>query len=251
MGQLSANTRILILAGGKGKRMKQHLPKGLISFKGFPLISHILDAVDAAKIDPHPAILVSSENSKLFQETLGPSYEYIIQHEQLGTGHAVEVAGAVLKGRAKTLMVFYSDQPFLKTASIKNLYKEHQKQNAVLTMATVTVPDFEGWRSSLADFGRVIRNEKGAIVDIIEKRDATPEIVAIKEVNPSYFCFNTEWLWSNIGKIKNNNAQQEYYLTDLVRIAIEGGERIASLDISPLESMGVNTPEQLELATRL
>lgn len=245
------NTRIIILAGGKGKRMGQSIPKALVLLDGIPLIQYILDAVKKSKIDPKPIIVVSTTTASLFQTTLGSSYEYIIQDgEPLGTGHAVKVTRSALEGKADIIMVFYSDQPFLRAETIKKLYARHRKTGAMLTMATVTVPDFSGWRESLYDFGRVIRDNHGAIADIVERKDASPEVLAIREVNPSYFCFNAVWLWQNLDILTNTNAQGEYYLTDLVRIAIEGGDELASLDVSPLESMGVNTPAQLELASQ-
>ena len=244
-------TRIIVLAAGKGKRMKQDIPKALTLLNGVPLVRYVAKAVEDSGVDPKPLFVVSSQTEPVLKEMFGSSWEYVVQHESLGTGHAVKTAHEALQGKADTVMVFYSDQPFLRAATIRKLQARHRKTGAMLSLATVTVPDFSDWRESLADFGRVIRDARGTIVDIVERKDATPEILRIREVNPSYFCFNAEWLWYNLDKLTDNNAQREYYLTDLVRIAIEGGAPIASLDISPLESMGVNTPQQLELARTL
>ena len=118
-------------------------------------------------------------------------------------------------------------------------------------MATTTVQDFNDWRKPLNDFGRIVRDEKGNIQASVEKRDATPEQLKIQELNPSFYCFKAEWLWENLKKIDKKNAQGEYYLTDLVRIAIDQGKRVETVDVNPLETLGVNTPEHLELVRKL
>ncbi len=128
----------------------------------------------------------------------------------------------------------------------------HEHSAAVLTMMTVQIPNFEGWYKIFEDWGRVIRNEQGEIRAIVEKKDATPEELKITEVNPSLFCFKSWWLWENLPKVNCNNAQGEYYLTDLVHLAFLQNEKIHTLVISnPIEAIGINTPEQLELAKRL
>ena len=118
-------------------------------------------------------------------------------------------------------------------------------------MMTTTVQDFEDWRRPFYDFGRIVRNAGGEVVGIVEKKDATPEQLSIKELNPALFCFDAQWLWKYLPNIQNKNAQGEYYLTDLIHMAIGDGFRIASMNIDPLESIGVNTPEHLALAERL
>jgi len=113
---------------------------------------------------------------------------------------------------------------------------------------TAKVPNFNDWYQFFYDFGRIVRGKQGNIKEIIEKKDASPGQLDIKEVNPAYFCFQAGWLWENLAKIKNDNAQGEYYLTDLAKIAIDEGLRIDSIDINPKEAIGINTPEQLKLA---
>ena len=134
---------------------------------------------------------------------------------------------------------------------LQNMLALHEKEQPEITMATTTVRDFEDWRKSLYDFGRIVRDEAGNIQKIVEKKDATPEELAIRELNPSFFCFRAEWLWENLKKIGNQNAQKEYYLTDLVHIAIRDGKKVFTVDVDPLETVGVNTREHLEMVRKL
>ena len=243
-------TRIIILAGGKGNRMQSELPKVLIPLRGMPIIAHLLREVDRSGIDPRPVVVVG-QGADAVKRALGSGYDYVIQESQLGTGHAVQCAEGALAGKADAVIVLYGDHPFVSAATITKLRELHEREGCVLTMMTVRVPDFDDWRKVLYDFGRIIRDNSGRILRDVEKKDATPEELAVKEVNPSFFCFRASWLWENLRKLKNENAQHEYYLTDLVRIAIDEGERIASMDIDPRESIGVNTPEHLALVIEL
>ena len=118
-------------------------------------------------------------------------------------------------------------------------------------MAALTVADFRGWRKIFYGFGRIIRDSSGQISKIVELKDATRKQRQIKEVNPSYFCFQAKWLWENIGKLSNHNAQKEYYLTDLAGLAINQGHKIATFPISAYEALGINTPGELKLASKI
>lgn len=246
------NTRIVILAAGKGKRMGVEIPKVLVLLKGEPVLYHILRSVRAAGIDPHPIVVVG-ENKPLVEMSLregGFAVEYVVQNEQLGTGHAVRVVEAAV-GSADSVLVLYGDHPFVSPATIGNIARLHEAERAVLALATLIVPDFEGWRVSFADFGRIIRNEQGAIDRIVEKKDATPEELAVRELNPAFFCFNAPWLWQSLAKLKNANAQGEYYLTDLVKMAMNEGVKITSLVIDAKEGAGINTQTHLAAAEML
>lgn len=243
-------TRVIVLAAGRGTRMQSEIPKVLVRLNGHPMVQYLLDAIRASGADPRPAVVVG-HHADLLRRTLGSSYDYVLQEEQLGTGHAVGCAEALLAGKAENVMVLYGDHPFVRPETIASLRALHEREGRVLSMMTTTVEDFAGWRAPFADFGRIIRNAAGEIAAIVEVKDASPEERLIREVNPAFFCFDAAWLWKNLKSIKNNNAKREYYLTDLVRIAIDQGERIASININPLESIGVNSPDQLERAREL
>lgn len=243
--------RIVVLAAGKGKRMNNGgMPKVLTPLKGKPMIQYLLEAIERSEIDRDPVIVVG-QGAENVKEVLGSRYTYITQDEQRGTGHAVQCAQSVLRENADAIIVLYGDHPFVHASVIKKLSVLHEREGRVITMMTTIVQNFEDWRRPFYDFGRVLRNAGGEVVGIVEKKDATDKQLAIREVNPSFFCFNGSWLWGNLSKLTNENAQKEYYLTDLVGIAIQQGERIASMDIDPFESIGVNTQEHLEIATQL
>jgi bifunctional UDP-N-acetylglucosamine pyrophosphorylase / glucosamine-1-phosphate N-acetyltransferase len=244
-------TRVVVLAAGHGKRMSHHAPKVLRELKGKPIIEHLLDAILESGVDPRPVIVVGPNNQEETKKTLGNGYEYVVQREQLGTGDATKSAQKALEKNTDTVIVLYGDHPFVGSSTIKKLQEIHKRDGCAVTMMTATIPDFEDWRKNFNDFGRVIRDSGGKVAKIVEKKDASKKELEVKEINPGMYCFNTNWLRENIKKLNNNNAQGEYYLTDLVRIAIDGGECISSVDVSPLESIGVNTPEHLELAENL
>lgn len=243
-------TRVVVLAGGKGKRMPAGKPKVLIPLNGKPMMSYLLKSIASSGIDGKPVIVVG-HGAEEVRQTFGPEYSYVLQESQLGTGHAVQQTEPVLKDATDTIMVLYGDHPFIRPSTIRNLDTLHRREGQMLTMMTISVPDFNEWRVPFYDFGRIVRDDKGCITRIVENKDSSPSELEIREVNPALFCFNAEWLWANLKKIKNDNAQREYYLTDLVQIAIDGGETIASMNIDPLEGIGVNTPRHLELASEL
>ena len=243
-------TRIIILAAGKGTRMGNGIPKVLTPFRGKPLIEHLLLTVKDSGVDPRPIIVVG-HGADTVMKTLGDEYEYVHQKEQFGTGHAVRCAKSLLQGKTDAVLTLYGDHPLVSAETIKRLENIHWEKGEVLTLAVTTVDDFSGWRTPLADFGRVVRDTSGNIASIVEAKDATPDELTIREVNPSFFCFSANWLWENLSKLTNQNAKCEYYLTDLVGIAMQEGHSIPSLNIKPLESIGVNSLTHLEIANGL
>lgn len=243
--------QIIVLAAGHGQRMEdKELPKVLIPLEGKPIIQYLLAAIKESGVCQKPVIVIGEKAGEV-KVALGPDYLYVFQEEQLGTGHAIACCRQQLEGKVKDIMVLYGDHPFISSTMIKNLTETHLKGGKILTMATVKVPDFKDWRQSFYDFGRIIKDDQGRVTQIVEKKDATPKQLEIKEVNPSYFCFKADWLWQNIDKLKNDNAQQEYYLTDLAGIACQQDQEIATMEIKPKEALGVNTAEQLELVKKL
>lgn len=243
----TAAIKILVLAAGQGTRMKSDLPKVLIDFNGKPLIKHLLESIEKSGIDQKPTIVVGYKKEEVMQ-ALGDKYDYVVQNEQLGTGHAVMSAENFLSGMADNIMVLPSDHPFITAETIKKLAEKHLNSGAKITMATVKLPDFENWRSAFyTSFSRIIRNANGEIVKDVQLRDATEEEKKITEVNPIYFCFNAQWLWEKLKTLTTNNDQKQYYLTDLVKIAMDEGEKIESVNIDPYEALAANSKEELEI----
>ncbi len=244
--------KIVILAAGKGKRLEvlgYNLPKPLVPIHGRPMISFLIDAVRESAVDGEPIVVTAPDNRDQFCELLGEeTCHYVVQEEQLGTGHAVMCAQDHFNG-AEHVMVLYGDHPTLSAETIRRLAEAHKEGGAVLTMATVRFPDYDGWRQWFYNFGRILRDDAGKINRIVEFKDASEAEKAITEVNPAYMIFRRDWLCENVRSITTKNAQGEYYLTDLVQLAVDQGQKINSIIVeNPIEAIGINTPEQLKAA---
>ncbi|MEK7665470.1 MAG: sugar phosphate nucleotidyltransferase [Patescibacteria group bacterium] len=250
--QENHNLKIVILAAGKGKRLESlgfDLPKPLIPIHGRPMIMYLIDAVRESAVDGEPIIVTATDNRALFCDHIGEkACHYVVQSAQLGTGHAVMCAQGIFDD-ATDVMVLYGDHPTVSAQTIRRLADEHQTSNATLTMMTVKFPDYNGWRQWFAGFGRIVRDETGRVVRIVEARDATAGELALTEVNPAYMVFKRAWLCENVALLSNKNAQGEYYLTDLVELAVAQGQPMHTVMIdNPIEAIGINTPEQLKAA---
>ena len=239
--------KIVILAAGKGKRMESDLPKVLSQVKGKHMIRHVIESV--SKIHNEKPYAVVGHKAELVQSELGDLCFYILQKEQLGTGHAVSCAKEDCED-AEDIVILSGDQPFIKAETIKKLIKKHLESGAKVTFTTTVLPDFLDWRKGFTAFGRILRKD-GKVIGIKEFKDATEEEKKIKEVNAGCYIFNAEWLWKNLEKIKNENAQKEYYLTDLLHIASENNEKIETVKIDPREALGANTKEELAILEKL
>ncbi|MFA5791675.1 MAG: NTP transferase domain-containing protein [Candidatus Paceibacterota bacterium] len=245
------NVQIIILAGGKGVRMKSDEPKALVKLKEKPLIRHILETITTLHLKIQPIIVIGHQKERI-KEILGNNYLYAEQEKQLGTGHAVASAKNNVHPDHKTVLVLSSDQPLISKETIERLLKKHNEKNPTITIATVTVPDFEEWRSALRHFGRIIRRNNEQVEDIIEFKDATEKEKMIKELNPAVYVFNSDWLWKNINLIKNENAQGEYYLTDLIKIAYNQNKKIEAVSVANLiEALQPNTKEELKILEKI
>ena len=248
---MSDKVKILILAGGKGNRMQSELPKVLTRVRGESMIKHLLLSVKTSGIDEKPVIVVGYGKEAVMKE-LGSGYDYAIQTEQLGTGHAVMSAQTILENIADHIVVLYGDHPLISPETIKKLIHRHLKSGGKITMATFTVPDFTDWRTVFyKNFSRIIRDEKGNIIKDVQYKDATEEEKKLKELNPCYFCFEAKWLWEKLKTLNTNNAQKEYYLTDLVKIAMQEKAKVESISIEPKEALGVNSKEELDILEKL
>lgn len=241
--------RFIILAAGKGSRMKQELPKALTPIGGKPILQYLYESIQATQLDGDPIVVIGPERIRLC-EMFGGSCDYVVQEQQLGTGHAVMTAKQVV-GDADAVIVLYGDHPFITPASITALAHRHAERGNIITMMTTHLPDFEGWRRAFLHWSRIIRGENGHIVRDVQYKDATEDERNITEVNPCLYCFDTKWLWENISDLKNENAQQEYYLTDLIGMAVAQRQKLSSIDVTPEEVIGINTQEEREIAEEL
>lgn len=239
---------ILILAAGKATRMNNPTPKVLLSIDEKPILRLLVENLEKGNLG-NIAIIINQHSGELVRKTMGEKYQYILQKEQLGTGHAVLCARECLQGKADTIIALSGDHPFIRAETFRKMLKIHHHEQAVVTVLTAYVPNFKKENQPFYDFGRIIRDERGKIQAIRELRDCTEEEKKITEVNTALYCFSARWLWENIDKIKNNNSKKEYYLTDLVEIAIATREKVATFSVlGGKEVLGVNTPEHLEIA---
>jgi len=241
--------QIVILAGGKGTRMgNPRVPKVLVMLNNKPLILYVLEEIEKINQLAKPVVVVGFAAGKV-QQVLGTHYIYAFQDKQLGTAHAL--LAAKNKVKAENILVLYGDMPFIKAQSLKDLIKLHFKSGAKITMFTAQAESFKGNYISLDKYGRIIRTPLGDIAGIVEYKDATDVQRKIKEINPGLYMFNTKWLWENLKKIENNNAQKEYYLTDIVHVALSQGEKVNSILVDAKEVLGINNKEDLAIAEKL
>jgi UDP-N-acetylglucosamine diphosphorylase/glucosamine-1-phosphate N-acetyltransferase len=233
--------RAVILAAGKGTRMKSDLPKVLHEIKGKPLLSYVLDTAKAAGAEK--IIVIIGHQAQSVRECFADcECIFVKQEPQLGTGHAVLQAKKELNDYNGLTVILCGDVPLLKPETVDNLIKEHVKTDSCLTVLTTIVPDAHG-------YGRIVKNKKGDIEKIVEQLDATEEEKKISEINTGIYCVNTPFLLSALEKIENKNNKQEYYLTDIVEIARrERRKAHACLTKDYIEVMGINTPDELNRA---
>ena len=243
MEKIDGETKIVILAAGKGKRMQSEDPKVLAKLAGKHLIRHLL--LEVEKVSSEKPIVIVGYKAELVKKELGDSCIYVEQKEQLGTGHAVLSASAELRG-ARRVVILNGDQPFTTAATMRKLAEERSP----VTMATIKIPDFLGWREVFLKYGRTLRDPEGQIKKIVEYKDASEDERKITELNVNDFCFEVSWLLAHLKKLKNDNVQKEYYLTGVFEIARDEGITIESIQIDPREALGANTKEELEILER-
>ncbi len=248
----SEKIRVVILAAGKGTRMKSELPKALLPLSGKPMIKRLLETIEKSGIDKNPAIVIGYGRD-LIKKELGDKYEYCVQENQLGTGDALRSAKNIINSNYNFILVLAADQPLISEETLTRMVEKQKENNPVATIATVKVPDFDDWRSGLySAFGKIIRELSGKIEKIVEFRDANEEQKKIKELNLAIYAFRSDWLKNNIEKLKNENDQKEYYLTDLIKMAFEQNERIESVEVkNPLEALHPNSKQELELLEKI
>jgi bifunctional UDP-N-acetylglucosamine pyrophosphorylase / glucosamine-1-phosphate N-acetyltransferase len=243
--------QVIILAAGKGKRMESDGPKALTQLKGKPFLQHLLDTLKNVHLPIPPVIVVGHKKEDVIK-AIGENKKYAHQKEQLGTGHAVLSAKNSLHTDHDIVLVLSTDQPMVSKETILKIIERHVSEKPVITLGTVVLPDFDDWHSTMMHFGRIIRNENGKVVKNVEFKDANEMEREIKEVNPAIYAFDKDWLWKNIDKLKNNNSQGEYYLTDLIGLAFSQGKEVEAVPVYDIiEGLQPNSKQELEILESL
>ncbi len=235
----------IILAAGQGRRMESDLPKVLHKVQGKPLVEHVIDAARRAGVD-RCVIVVGFEAERVRQELSPiPNLEFALQADQLGTGHAVMMCRDFLAQEDGPVMILAGDTPLLRGESLKALLDEWEATQAACVVGTADTENNFG-------LGRIVRDDQGTFLRIVEQRDASPEEQQITEINTGCFVFRRTALLQALDQITSDNSQGEYYLTDCVEILRRQGETVIAarkLDIE--EARGVNTKQQLAEVDRL
>lgn len=232
----------IVLAAGQGKRMKSKLYKVLHPVSGKPMVGHVLDAVES--VDCERTVVIVGHGAEKVQQFLGDRAEYALQAEQLGTGHAVKQAKALLGSEEGTTLVICGDTPLVTPETLEQLMELHNRAQASATILTAELNDPTG-------YGRVIRVEDGSVLKIVEHKDCKREEQLVTEINTGTYCFDNAMLFRALEQIRNDNAQQEYYLTDVIGIMKAQGNMVQAYctpDIS--EAIGVNDRFVLSEAER-
>jgi bifunctional UDP-N-acetylglucosamine pyrophosphorylase/glucosamine-1-phosphate N-acetyltransferase len=232
------NLNALILAAGKGTRMFSNRAKVLHAVAGTPMVQHVYRAVAGLGID-RALIVIGHDSDRVRQAMSRFPVEFVLQKEQQGTGHAVITAAEDLSRLQGDLVVLFGDAPRIKTRTLNKLVEHHRCSGASLTLLTATSSDPFG-------YGRILRDSDGRICGIIEEKDATPEQRRMTEVNPGFYCFRLDHLLPSLGRLTNQNAQKEYYITDLIEIEYRQGFRVETVIHDDFEELrGVNSRREL------
>jgi bifunctional UDP-N-acetylglucosamine pyrophosphorylase / glucosamine-1-phosphate N-acetyltransferase len=226
------DTYVVVLAAGKGTRMKSKLSKMLHPVCGKPMVKHVLDAAQA--VNPEQTYVIVGHDAQTVQHKLGDGFEFVQQKEQLGTGHAVMQVKPFLQDKSGQTLVMLGDTPLIKPETIQQLLSAHKVEQAALTVLTTLVDDPTG-------YGRVIRDKTGGIKRIVEQKDATPDQLSVREINTGICCFDNEILMQALDGLSNDNAQQEYYLLDCIEELVAADRKVTAHRITDsVETMGVN-----------
>ncbi len=235
----------IVLAAGKGTRMRSARAKVLHEVCGRPLVYYPVRR--ALEEGADPVVVVVGHQAEQVGEALGrhlpgAPVRFAVQKEQLGTAHAVASAGSGLRGFRGEVLILSGDTPLLTRDTLDAVVKARARSQAALAFATMTLENPAG-------YGRVVHAPHGGPALVVEERDATPEERGIKEVNAGLYLADSEFLWSTLRRVDRKNAQREFYLTDLVALAAEGAGAAAA-KVSAVEAQGVNDQEELSLAAR-
>ena len=234
-------TQAIILAAGKGTRLKSSLPKVLHQIANKPMIHHVIDACKSANVNDI-CLVVGYKKELVIENCSNYETSYSVQEEQLGTGHAVICALENIKSSdCEQIIILAGDCPLIQPETISELIHHHEFTNAAATLLTGVLPDAK-------NYGRIIRTKSNTICAIQEAKDCTEEELKINEFNSGIYCFNKDKLIKSIQKLQTNNAQNEYYLTDIIKILHEENNTISGHCINTVyEVLGANTQEELQL----
>ncbi|AOZ92819.1 bifunctional UDP-N-acetylglucosamine diphosphorylase/glucosamine-1-phosphate N-acetyltransferase GlmU [Paenibacillus crassostreae] len=222
----------IVLAAGQGKRMKSKLYKVLHPVCGKPMVGHVLDTVQ--QVNSERVIVIVGHGAETVKSYLGDAAEYVLQEQQLGTGHAVKQASPLLGNEVGSTIVICGDTPLVTPETLEGLVKLHESQHAAATVLTALMDNPKG-------YGRVIRGEDGNVLRIVEQKDCTLEEDAVHEINTGTYCFDNAKLFAALEKVTNQNAQQEYYLTDVIGILVNANDTVLGYVTNDVaESIGVN-----------
>ncbi|MEK4139013.1 bifunctional UDP-N-acetylglucosamine diphosphorylase/glucosamine-1-phosphate N-acetyltransferase GlmU [Kurthia sp. FSL E2-0154] len=233
----------VVLAAGQGTRMKSKLYKVLHPVCGKPMVEHVVDHI--RDLDVTKIVSIVGHGAEKVKEQLGDKSEYVLQEEQLGTAHAVQQAETLLGDLEGTTIVICGDTPLIRPETMKALLEHHQQQAAKATILTAVAENPTG-------YGRILRNEEGHVEQIVEQKDATVEQQKVTEINTGTYCFDNKALFETLKLVKNDNAQGEYYLPDVIEILKQQGEIVSAYisdDFS--ENLGVNDRVALSQAEEI
>lgn len=226
----------LILAAGLGTRMKSDSPKVILSLGERPMLRWSIDA--CREVTDRPPYVVVGPAGQGVRNAIGEDVELVLQERRLGTGHAVMQAETALRGQSDLVLVTYADMPLLQAGTLLRLIQGQENNSGPLTMLVARSAEARG-------FGRVIRNDEGRIQEIVEEAVAAPEQLAGLELNVGAYCFRADWLWDHLPSI-GKSAAGEYYLTDLIGMAVVEGHAVTAIEVADLdEIIGINTLEHL------
>jgi bifunctional UDP-N-acetylglucosamine pyrophosphorylase/glucosamine-1-phosphate N-acetyltransferase len=229
----------IVLAAGKGTRMKSELPKVLVPVAGRPMLHYVLDALEEAGVERR--LVVVGYRSDLVRAEVGgkPGVEFAEQTEQLGTGHAVMMCRSALADHRGPVVIVAGDSPMLQSESVATLLAEFRGRGAACLLGTVN-------RDNPAGYGRIVRNAAGEFTGIVEEKDATPEQRVIREVNVSTYVFDAAALVEALDQLRADNAQREYYITDCPALLLAAGKRVEALPVlKPCEALSINNTDEL------
>jgi UDP-N-acetylglucosamine diphosphorylase/glucosamine-1-phosphate N-acetyltransferase len=235
---------VIILAAGKGTRMKSSLAKVLHPLSSRPILAYLLDTVQT--LSPKEILLVVGHQAdKVESQFQNPAYKFVLQKEQLGTGHAVMQTEAELSDFDGDVLILCGDMPFLRSATLEELIRRHREAEAKCTLLALKSKEAK-------DFGRVFHNTDGSVERIIEDRDATATEKMVDEYNAGVYCFNKGFLFKALAEIGNDNTQNEYYLTDTIKHLAGWGFRVQSIITQDAEEiLGINSLADLKIAEEI